>query len=163
MMVCGAYPTMSDYRRLYTGGNIYFFTVVMHRRQKILCNDDLRPVLREAITTTRKTHPFDIDAWVLMPDHLHCIWTMPEGDNNFVIVMASLVVRDIDADVVKALKARAGLHGVSAEAEHRKILESVLLRPKKKSFTEVLLTMPNVGDDLDFKREQAGSIENVFD
>ncbi|TXL03827.1 DNA-binding protein [Methylococcaceae bacterium CS1] len=77
--------------------------------------------------------------------------------------MASLVVRDIDADVVKALKARAGLHGVSAEAEHRKILESVLLRPKKKSFTEVLLTMPNVGDDLDFKREQAGSIENVFD
>ncbi|GAW85210.1 conserved hypothetical protein [Bathymodiolus platifrons methanotrophic gill symbiont] len=88
---------------------------------------------------------------------------MPEGDNNFVIVMASLVVRDIDADVVKALKARAGLHGVSAEAEHRKILESVLLRPKKKSFTEVLLTMPNVGDDLDFKREQAGSIENVFD
>ena len=68
--------------------------------------------------------------------------------------MASLVVRDIDADVVKALKARAGLHGVSAEAEHRKILESVLLQPKKKSFTEVLLTMPNVGDDPDFAKCQ---------
>ena len=58
--------------------------------------------------------------------------------------MASLVVRDIDADVVKALKARAGLHGVTVEAEHRKILETVLLQPKKKRFTEVLLTMPNV-------------------
>jgi len=48
-----------------------------------LCNDDLRSALREAITTTRETHPFDIDAWVLMPDHLHCIWTMLEDDNNF--------------------------------------------------------------------------------
>ncbi len=57
--------------------------------------------------------------------------------------MASLVVRDIDDDVVKALKARAGMHGVSAEAEHRKILESVLVQPKKKRFAEVLLSIPN--------------------
>ena len=77
--------------------------------------------------------------------------------------MASLVVRDIDDDVVKALKARAGMHGVSAEAEHRKILESVLVQPKKKSFAEVLLSIPNVGDDQDFQREQDGSIENVLD
>lgn len=77
--------------------------------------------------------------------------------------MASLVVRDIDDGVVKALKARAGMHGVSAEAEHRKILESVLLQPPKKSFTEVLLSIPNVGNDLDFKREQEDSIKNVFD
>ena len=79
------------------------------------------------------------------------------------ILMASLVVRDIDDSVVKALKARAGMHGISAEAEHRKILESVLVLPKKKSFTEALLSIPNVGDDHDFKREQDGSVENVFD
>ncbi len=77
--------------------------------------------------------------------------------------MASLVVRDIDDVVVKALKARAGQHGISAEAEHRKILEMVLIQPKKKSFAEVLSSIPDVGDDQDFKREQAGSIENVFD
>ncbi len=77
--------------------------------------------------------------------------------------MASLVVRDIDKSIVNALKARAGTHGISAEAEHRKILETVLLKPKKKSFTEVLLSIPNVGNDLDFKREQDGTIENVFD
>lgn len=77
--------------------------------------------------------------------------------------MASLVVRDIDDNVVKALKARAGMHGISAEAEHRKILESVLIQPKKKTFTEVLLSIPNVGDDLDFKREQDDSLKNVFD
>jgi len=65
------------------GGNTYFFTVVMHRRQTILCNDDIRSALRGAIVKTRKIHPFEIDAWVLMPDHLHCIWTLPEGDANF--------------------------------------------------------------------------------
>ena len=74
---------MSDYRRVYTGGRCYFFTVVMHRRQAILCNDDIRLALREAIISTRKAYPFAIDAWVLMPDHLHCIWTLPEGDTNF--------------------------------------------------------------------------------
>ncbi len=72
--------------------------------------------------------------------------------------MASLVVRDINDTVVKALKARAGMHGVSAEAEHRKILETVLLKPKKKSFAEVLLSIPDVGEDLDYKREQTGCV-----
>ncbi|WP_018608224.1 REP-associated tyrosine transposase [Uliginosibacterium gangwonense] len=35
------------------------------------------------ITTARQNHPFMIDAWVLLPDHLHCIWTLPEGDADF--------------------------------------------------------------------------------
>lgn len=78
-------------------------------------------------------------------------------------IMASLVVRDIDDSIVKALKARAGMHGVSAEAEHRKILELALFQPQKKSFAEALLAMPNVGDDLDFKRQQDEPVDNVFD
>lgn len=43
----------------------------------------VRDALREAIRQTRLTAPFDIDAWVLLPDHLHCIWTLPQGDANF--------------------------------------------------------------------------------
>ena len=76
--------------------------------------------------------------------------------------MMNLVVRNINEDIVKALKAQAGMHGVSAEAEHRKILESVLMKPRKKSFAEVLRAMPNVGDDQDFAREQNERIDNVF-
>ena len=76
--------------------------------------------------------------------------------------MANLVVRNIDEEVVNALKARAGKHGISAEAEHRKILESVLVHPRKKSFTEVLATIPNVGHDQDFAREQDDHAEDVF-
>ena len=68
--------------------------------------------------------------------------------------MASLLVRNIDEAIVKALKQRASRHGTSVEAEHRKILEQVLLRPPKKSFAEVLSQMPNVGKDSDFERIQ---------
>ena len=76
--------------------------------------------------------------------------------------MANLVVRNIDEEIVKALKARAGLEGISAEAEHRKILEAALLRPKKKSFAEVLRSIPVVGNDSDFERQQNGIAKDVF-
>jgi antitoxin FitA len=77
--------------------------------------------------------------------------------------MANLIVRNIDESIVKALKKRASLHGVSAEAEHRKILEQVLLQPKRKSFAEVLMQIPDVGNDSDFDRVQDDSVRNVFD
>jgi antitoxin FitA len=66
--------------------------------------------------------------------------------------MANLIVRNIDEAVIKALKLRASQHGVSVEAEHRKILEQVLLKPQRKSFAEVLSQIPNVENDADFKR-----------
>jgi antitoxin FitA len=77
--------------------------------------------------------------------------------------MASLIVRNIDESIVKALRKRASLHGVSAEAEHRKILEQVLLQPKRKSLAEVLMQIPDVGKDSDFERVQDDSDTNVFD
>lgn len=76
--------------------------------------------------------------------------------------MASLIVRDVNAAVVEALKQRASRHGVSAEAEHRKILEQALLQPAKKSFSEVLGLIPNVGTDSDFERAQADTVRDVF-
>ncbi|MCG6942453.1 MAG: DNA-binding protein [Thiohalocapsa sp.] len=69
--------------------------------------------------------------------------------------MASLVVRNLDPDVVAALKQRAAASGHSAEAEHRLILEQALLRPRKCSFAEVLSAMPDVGQDGDFERIDA--------
>ncbi len=73
--------------------------------------------------------------------------------------MASLVVRNLDQRVVNALKQRAAQHGRSAEAEHRALLEELLLRPKGKSFAEAILTMPNVGQDEDFERVE-GEVGN---
>jgi plasmid stability protein len=66
--------------------------------------------------------------------------------------MANLVVRNLDPRIVDALKQRAAAHGRSAEAEHRALLEGLLLRPRAKSFAEALASMPNVGEDADFER-----------
>ena len=74
---------MSNYCRARTKGGTYFFTVITYRRQNILCNEEIRIALREAIRKVQETHPFVIEAWVLLPDHLHCIWTLPENDADF--------------------------------------------------------------------------------
>lgn len=66
--------------------------------------------------------------------------------------MANLVVRNLDQRIVDALKQRAVQHGRSAEAEHRALLEELLLKPKGKSFAEVLAAIPDVGRDEDFER-----------
>ena len=76
--------------------------------------------------------------------------------------MAQLVVRNLDQAIVDALKKRAARHGHSAEAEHRAILSEALLRPKKKSFAEVLASIPNVGKDEDFERSEEAQKDDVF-
>ena len=68
--------------------------------------------------------------------------------------MAQLMVRNLEEALVRALKKRAAKHNRSAEQEHREILKAALLGPKRRSLAEVLATMPNVGDDRDFAREQ---------
>ena len=79
-------------------------------------------------------------------------------------VMANLLVRKLDQRIVDALKQRAAQHGRSAEAEHRALLEELLLLPKGKSFAEVLAAMPNVGYDEDFERvEDPLGNDHVFD
>jgi plasmid stability protein len=77
--------------------------------------------------------------------------------------MANLIVRNIDGDIADALKVRARQHGISAEAEHRLILKQVLMQPKKKSFSEVLTQIPNVGENSDFERRQDDSAGINFD
>ena len=63
--------------------------------------------------------------------------------------MAQLIVRNIEDEVVEALKLRAAQHGRSAEAEHRELLRSALLRRPSTSLKEHLLAMPDVGEDVD--------------
>ena len=78
--------------------------------------------------------------------------------------MADLVLRDIDDEVVRALKERAVAHGRSAEAEHRSILEAALDLRKPLSFEEVLASIPDVGSDADFERVQSTTpVAHVFD
>lgn len=76
--------------------------------------------------------------------------------------MSSLVVRNLDERVVRALKARAVRHGRSAEAEHRAILEEVLLRTRRRSLADAIARIPSAGRDEDFERVQAEPAGDVF-
>ena len=78
---------MSNYRRLYVNGGTYCITQVTYQRYPWLCSEIGRVALREAIQHVRKQHPFKIDAIVLLPDHFHTIWTLPENDSDFSLRM----------------------------------------------------------------------------
>ena len=78
--------------------------------------------------------------------------------------MTSLLVRGLDESLVHALKQRAAANGRSAEAEHRAILLESLQRPPRKPLAEILASMPDVGLDSDFERQQDdGQSAHVFD
>jgi putative transposase len=64
-------------------GGTFYFTVTSYQRRPILTEADVRIALRESIEKVRQTLPFTIDVIVLLPDHLHTIWTLPEADADF--------------------------------------------------------------------------------
>ncbi len=74
---------MSNYRRSKTPGASYFFTVVTYKRLAILTKPESRRILRAVISEVKKEYPFTIDAWVLLPEHIHCIWTLPRCDADY--------------------------------------------------------------------------------
>lgn len=74
---------MPNYRRAFVAGGTWFFTVNLLQRQgnHLLVREiDL---LRHVVKQVRQKHPFHIDAWVVLPEHLHCVLTLPDGDSDF--------------------------------------------------------------------------------
>ena len=74
---------MTQYRRPVVPGATWFFTVVLAERNGNRLLVDKVDKLRTAFRTVRTSHPFQIDAVVILPEHLHCIWTLPPGDSDF--------------------------------------------------------------------------------
>src|SRR5574337_33324 len=74
---------MKTYRRSRVPGGVFFFTVVTRRRAPWLTDADALNRLREAMRKVQSRRPFGTDAIVIMPDHLHAIWRLPEGDADF--------------------------------------------------------------------------------
>jgi putative transposase len=73
---------MTNYRRNFVAGGSYFFTVnLSDRRSRVLV--ERAQALRGAFRAVRTRHPFEVDAIVVLPDHLHTIWTLPAYDHDF--------------------------------------------------------------------------------
>ena len=74
---------MPEYRRLFVPGGTYFFTVVTYKRRPIFNNSLARRLLRVAWLDVSQRYPFSTDAICLLPDHLHCVLTLPPDDFNY--------------------------------------------------------------------------------
>jgi putative transposase len=73
---------MTNYRRNFVPGGSFFFTVNLAERRLRVLTDRIDE-LRAAFRVTNATHPFATEAIVVLPDHLHAIWTLPEDDHDF--------------------------------------------------------------------------------
>jgi putative transposase len=74
---------MSTCRRYFAPGGTYFFTVVTQGRAGILTTSEARAILHDAFRVCQQRWPFQIDAIVLLPEHLHAIWSLPRGDDRY--------------------------------------------------------------------------------
>ena len=73
---------MPDYRRHRVAGGTYFFTLaLLDRRSELLVREIA--ALRAAVVRAQRLHPFRIDAWVVLPEHMHAVWTLPAGDAGY--------------------------------------------------------------------------------
>jgi len=71
-----------QYRRIKTAGGTYFFTVNLADRSSALLVEHVAE-LRQAVRTVKQGHSFDILAWVVLPEHMHAVWTLPPDDDDF--------------------------------------------------------------------------------
>ncbi len=123
---------MPNYRRNYVPGGCYFFTVNLHDRGQDLLTR-YWPDLRQAIRMVRSERPFRVDALVVLPDHLHAVWTLPEGEADF-----SSRWRAIKSRFSKSLalerpvwQRRFWEHTLKDEASYRRHVDYVHLNPVK--------------------------------
>jgi len=115
---------MSDYRRWFVPGGMFFFTVVTYRRCPILGTDAARHFLRSAVETIRKKRPFELFASVLLPDHWHLIMQLPSGDDDY-----STRVKRVKEEFTKSWLA-AGLPEARVTAAQAKKGERGIWQPR---------------------------------
>ena len=94
---------MVQYRRNFVKGGTYFFTVTLINRHSNMLTQYI-DLLRESVKSTQQRHPFEIVAWVVLPDHLHAVWQLPIDDCDY-----SSRWRTIKSHFVRGLKSKACL------------------------------------------------------
>lgn len=107
---------MSNYRRAFVPGGTWFFTVnLLQRRHNDLLVREIG-LLRQVVRRVRDRYPFHIDAWVVLPEHLHCVLTLPAGDSDFSLrwrLIKSGFSRAIPkTEVLSVVRQRAGERGI---------------------------------------------------
>lgn len=135
---------MANYRRWRVRGGTYFFTVTLLERGSALLVEQIE-ALREAVRRTRAERPFHIDGWVVLPDHLHCMITLPPGDDDFANRIKAIKIRFVRAlpaterrNAARVRKGERGVwqrrfweHVIRSEADYAAHLDYIHINPFK--------------------------------
>jgi putative transposase len=151
---------MPRYRRCFVPGGTYFFTVVTHRRRSFLTDDMARAALRQALREVRARHPVAIDAIVLLPDHLHAVWTLPLDDDRYPLRWRQIKSRftreylerggvEGAVSVSRSIKGERGVlqrrffeHTVRDEADLKRCIDYVHINPLKHGLVKRVVDWP---------------------
>ncbi len=135
---------MPDYRRNRVPGGTYFFTVNLLERSSDLLVDQI-DALREAVRKVRAARPFHIDAWVVLPDHMHAVWTLPPDDADYSarwkaikIAFTKTIPKRVRRSPVRAAKGERGIwqrrfweHTIRDEQDYAAHVDYVHINPMK--------------------------------
>jgi putative transposase len=133
----------------------YFFTVNLLERSSKQLTDNI-DVLREAVRQIRLRRPFHIDAWVVLPDHMHCVWTLPAGDTDYSgrwkaikVAFAKAHPRTETISATRARKGERGIwqrrfweHTIRNEQDYATHVDYVHVNPLKHGLVEQVKTWP---------------------
>jgi putative transposase len=170
---------MPNYRRAFVPGGCWFFTVNLLDRRSQLLTDNIE-VLRSTTRKTRERYAFHIDAVVVLPDHLHAVWTLPPGDADFSIrwrLIKSWFARSIPKGerLSRARQARGerGIwqrrfweHLVRDDADYARHVEYCYINPVKHALVTCVRDWPHSSFHRDvragtFPEDWAGEIETA--
>jgi len=138
------FAPMTNYRRNFVSGGVFFFTLNLAERRLRLLTEYV-DLLRSAFRETRLRHPFTIEAVAVLPDHLHAIWTSPEGDADFAtrwrLIKSSFsraLPRDERVSISRERKAERGIwqrrhweHTIRDEADLARHIDYIHFNPVK--------------------------------
>jgi putative transposase len=114
---------MPDYVRAFRPGGTFFLTLVTERRTPVFASESARAMLGAAFERCRKHHPFVLDAIVCLPDHLHMLMTLPDGDADF-----SLRVGNLKSAFTRAYLAAGGVEQARSASRVRQRARGVWLK-----------------------------------
>lgn len=144
-----------DYRRYRVPGGTYFFTVnLLERRLDLLVRH--MDHLLEAVRATKQARPFHIDAWVVLPDHMHCVWTLPPEDDDFSNRWKSIKIRFVQKlprterrSRVSVAKGERGIwqrrfweHAIRDETDYVRHVDYVHCNPVKQGYVQQVIDWP---------------------
>ncbi|HBO3969014.1 TPA: transposase [Pseudomonas aeruginosa] len=146
---------MPSYRRTWVPGGTYFFTVTLHDRRSNLLTREI-DLLRRVVAQTKRRHPFRIDAWVVLPEHMHCLWTLPPDDADFATrwkVIKSGFVRRIPCHESRTLaqrrrgqraiwQQRYWEHLIRNDTDYRRHFDYIHLNPVKHGLVTAVKDWP---------------------